>query len=119
MLATHAQIGIWFMLLCFCHRQMNNGMIKGCQQWPDEVWQRIAGAKSVDIAQECPLWHFSGMVLVVHHYDSKSEETYKRKQRLGKMYAEKRWSALHEKKIVNIRVKNGSPIESPNGSPHA
>ncbi len=69
--------------------------------------------------RESPLWHFSGVdanTLVIHLYDTKAEETYKRKQRLGKMYAEKRWHKKQEKNIVKISDGNGSPIGTPNGS---
>lgn len=118
--ATHEEKGIWFDLICYCHQQMNNGMIQGCQTWTDAMWQRIAGVDGAAIAKESPLWHFSSMMcLVVHHYDANAEVTYRRKQRLGKEFAEKRWSQVRQKKIVNIRVKNGSPIGLPNGSPNA
>jgi hypothetical protein len=121
--ATHQQIGIWFLLLAYCHEQMNGGSIKACQDWSDEVWIRVAGIRSSDVACDSPLWHHSGMTLVVHFYDTQAEAAYVRKVRMGKEYSERRWGARNENKIVKIRVKNGSPngspIGSPNGAPNA
>lgn len=121
--ATHEQKGIWLDLICYCHVQMNNGIIKCCHEWTDSMWQRVAGINAVTVKSDSPLWHWSSMVLVIHFYDSRAEAAYKRRQKLGREFAEKRWSASREKKIINLRVKNGSPIESPNrssnGSPDA
>ncbi len=119
MRATLEQLGAWVILQCFCHRQMNGGKITNCHDWPDETWQRLGLTRAI-MHSESPLWHFSkataNTTLVVHIYDVKAEDAYKKKQRLGKVYADKRWQKTQEKKIVKISDENGSPIGSPNGS---
>jgi len=106
MRSTPAQIGVWFQLITYCHEQMNGGVIKCCHEWPDAMWQRIANTTASFIANESPLWHFSSMVLVIHHYDTKAEDAYRKKQEMGRIYVERRWRARHEKKIVEIPSSN-------------
>lgn len=113
------QVGIWFLLLAWCHEQMNNGMISSCQDWPDHLWAKVANCTAKEIAEPSHLWHFSGMVLVVHHYDSRAEEAYRRRQRLGREYAERQWEQVRQKKterlanrsqkkVVHLHQKNGN-----------
>lgn len=105
--STPEQIGVWFLLIAYCHAQMNGGCIKCCHEWPDEMWQRIAGTRAAVIAQDSPLWHFSSMVLIIHHYDQEAEDSYRKKQRMGRVYIERRWAAHRAKKIIQI-TSNGS-----------
>lgn len=100
--ATSEQIGIWFLLQIYCHDQMNGGMIVGCMQWPDAMWHRVAGTNGLVIASESPLWHSTAMALVVHHYDQRAEDTYRRKQQMGRVYIERRWAATRKRKIIEI-----------------
>lgn len=105
--STAEQIGVWFSLQCYCHGQMNGGCIINCQDWTDDKWCRIAGASGLIIRTDSPLWHWTPMMLVVHLYDSIAEEAYRKKQRMGKIYIERRWSAERERKIIQIG-SNGS-----------
>lgn len=115
MRATHEQQGIWFNLISYCTREMNGGRIEGGQSWTDAMWMRIGGPTAAIMAQESPLWRFALGTVIVNFYDIQAENAYKRKQKAGKIYAEKRWNVTHERKIVKISVKNGSPIGSPIG----
>ena len=113
--ATPAQVGTWFFLQCYCHRQANGGRIIHCREWPLEAWQRL-GIDRATVLSESPLWHFFGPdrnTLIVHLYNVEKEATFKRKQKMGKFYAAKRW---HKKISKSEPVGNGLPIESPNGS---
>lgn len=112
--ATPEQIGVWFLLISYCHEQMNGGMVKCCHEWPDCMWQRIAGTTAAAIAQESPLWHFSSMVLVIHHYDQQAEDSYRKKQRMGRIYVERRWAAERERKIVQIPSSNNGSSQKSN-----
>jgi hypothetical protein len=116
MRATHEQQGIWFNLISYCTREMNGGRIEGGQSWTDAMWMRIGASTAAFMAQESPLWRASCGTIIVQFYDVQAENAYKRKQKAGKLYAEKRWNASHERKIVKISVKDGSPIGQPNGS---
>lgn len=102
MQSTVAQIGIWLMLQCYCHEQMNGGCIVACRDWPDTMWQKVAGTDGATMTEECPLWHWTPVILVVHLYDTVAEEAYKKRQRMGKVYVERRWAALRERKIIQI-----------------
>lgn len=106
--ATPEQIGIWFLLLAYCHEQMNGGAIKHCHEWPDAMWQRIAGTTAAVIGQDAPLWHWSSMVLCIHHYNQEAEDAYRKKQRMGKVYVERRWQAERERKIIRISGSSNS-----------
>lgn len=117
--ATHEQKGIWLDLICYCTSQMNGGRIERSDRWTDTMWARIGCPSAARMAEKSPLWYFSCGTLLVKFYNVQSENQYKRKQKLGKMFAEKRWGADEERKIVKIRVKNGSPIGSSIGSPNA
>lgn len=115
--ASSEQKGIWFDLLCYCHQQMNSGMIQGCAEWNDTMWQRVAGINATFMAQDCPLWHFAAAgILVVHHYDQGAEEAYKKKQMLGKRFADRRWEAEREQKIIRISSRNNGKSQKTNGS---
>lgn len=114
--ATNDQIGVWFQLISYCHAQMNGGAIKCCHEWPDAMWQRIAGTTAAFIASESPLWHFSSMVLVIHHYDQEAEEAYRKKQRMGRIYVERRWAAQKERKIIQIPSSNSEKPQKNNAS---
>lgn len=115
--ATQEQKGVWFDLWCYCHQQMNSGMIVGCSVWTDTMWQRIAGTTSAFILLDSPLWHFSNSsILVIHHYDAVAEEAYKRRQMLGKRYAERRWQAEREQKIIRISSRNNGNSQKDNAS---
>lgn len=115
MRATHEQQGIWFNLVSYCTREMNGGHVKGGQSWTDAMWARIGCSTAAIMAQESPLWRISCGTVIVSFYDLQAENAYRRKQKAGKMYAEKRWNLTHERKIVKISVKNGSPIGLSNG----
>lgn len=112
--STPEQIGIWFMLQIYCHDQMNGGIIQCCHEWPDSMWQRIAGTTASVIASESPLWHFSSMVMAVHHYDLQAEESYRKKQRMGRIYIERRWAAQRERKIIQIESSNSGKSQKDN-----
>jgi len=114
--STHEQIGVWLLLLCYCHQQMNNGMIQGCHEWSDAMWMRIAGVNADTLRTESPLWHFSAMALIVHHYDSRAEDAYRKKQRMGAVYVERRWQAEREKKIVKLPSSNSRTSQKNNAS---
>lgn len=116
MRASLEQIGAWFLLVSYCHDQMNGGMIVGCQEWPDSIWQRVANTTGAFMAQDSPLWHFSGVALFVHHYDQQAEDAYKRKQRMGKVYIERRWAAQRERKIIQMESKNSGKPQKDNAS---
>lgn len=112
------QLGAWLILQCYCHRQMNGGTIINCRDWPEDAWRRL-GLTQAMVFEECHLWHFSGVqknALVVHIYDAEAEAGYRRKQKLGKLYAAKRWEKKRAGNVVKISEENGLPIGSPNGS---
>lgn len=115
MRATHEQQGVWFNLISYCTREMNGGRIERGESWTDAMWARIGCGTAAFMAQESPLWRTSCGTMIVGFYDIQAENSYKRKQKAGKVYAEKRWNVNHERKIVKISVKNGLPIGSPNG----
>lgn len=75
------------------------------------MWMRAAGIRASAVALESPLWHYNAMNwLIVHLYDLASEEAYRRKQRMGRIYIERRWKAEREKKIVRIESSiSGKP----------
>ncbi len=102
---TQEQKGIWLDLFCYCHQQMNGGVIMSCQDWPDAMWLRVAGSTGSSVAQDTPLWHWVGTGLVVHHYNVDAENDYKRKQKLGRVYAERRWGAQKAQKIIKMESK--------------
>lgn len=114
--STPAQIGIWFMLQVYCHDQMNGGAIQCCHEWPDHMWHRVAGTTAQTISEPSPLWHFSSLVLIVHHYDQSAEDAYRKKQRMGKIYIERRWQAEREKKIIRISSSNSENSQKRNES---
>ena len=108
--ATLEQIAAWLLLQCHCHRQMNGGKVINAKGWPEKFWAQL-GLTLALIHAESPLWHWTGPAsncLVVHLYDVKAEEAYRKKQRDGLKFAEYRWKKR--------KGKNGSPIGSPNGS---
>lgn len=109
--ATAEQKGVWFDLFSYCHQQMNSGMIVNCMDWPDTIWQRIAGSTAAFIMADSPLWHFSSSaVLVIHHYNAVAEDTYKRKQAIGRRCAIAQWEAKKRKNVIQIPSSNhGKP----------
>ena len=117
MRATPEQKGIWLELQCYCHQQMNSGMILDCTGWPDSMWLRIAGATGAFMLLPSPLWRWTDAgILVIELYDSVSEETYRRKQMLGKRFALQRWEAEHGKKIVKITSSKYGKQQKDNAS---
>lgn len=106
--ATLEQIGAWFVLLAYCHRQMNNGMIPNCQSWSDAKWGRL-GLTAIVVGATSPLWHFSGLMLVVHHYNSQAELAYRKRQAQGRIDIEKRWAKQRAKKVVQMPSKSQQP----------
>lgn len=111
--ATNEQSGVWFKLICYCHEQMNSGVIQCCHDWPDRTWAAVAGTTAAFVAQESPLWHMSAMVMVVHHYNVDAETAYKRKQEMGRIYIERRWNANREKNIIKITSSNSKKSGNP------
>lgn len=116
MRATNEQLGTWFHLVSYCHEQMNGGTIIGCKDWPDQMWARIANTTGSFIAQECPLWHFSGVALLVEHYNLDAENAYRKKQRMGRLYVERRWAAQKQKKIIQMESGNHGNTQKTNES---
>ena len=105
MMASDAQIGIWFRLQCYCHDQMNGGSVAHCREWTDVAWGHL-GLRARSVAQDSPLWHWTSMGdLVVHGYDLVAEEGYRKKQRMGRIYVERRWQKTREKKIIDMPDK--------------
>lgn len=99
--ASDREVGTWFRLLCYCTQQMNGGAIQNCRDWTDDMWMRAAGIRAAAVVKDGHLWHYTAMGwLVVHLYDTKSEETYRRKQKLGRAFADARWHKLRQKKII-------------------
>ena len=80
------------------------------------MWERVAGTTALTIAEPSPLWHFSSMVLVIHHYNREAEDAYKKKQRMGRVYIERRWQAEREKKIIRISSGDSGKSQKTNES---
>ncbi len=113
--STDTEVGIWFRLICYCHQQMNGGSIQDCKEWTDDMWMRAAGIKAESVSADTQLWHYNAMGwLIIHHYDLASEEAYRRKQRMGKVYIERRWQAERERKIIKIESGNSGKPQKDN-----
>jgi len=117
MKATPEQKGIWLELQCYCHQQMNSGMILDCASWPDAMWLRITGATGAVMAHPSPLWRWTDAgILIVEFYNAVAEENYKRKLMLGRRFAMRRWESNHERKIVKIPSSNSGKPRKDNAS---
>lgn len=79
-----------------------------CHGWTDDMWMKVAGTTGALMIEESALWHWTPVMMVVHHYDCVAEESYKKKQRMGKIYVERRWAADRERKIIQIESGNSS-----------
>lgn len=116
MRASNEQIGAWFLLWSYCHEQMNGGIITACQEWPDSIWQRVANTTGASMAQDSSLWHWVGTGLVIHNYNADAEKAYRTKQKQGRLYAERRWSAQKAKKIIQLESSISGKPQKDNAS---
>jgi hypothetical protein len=110
---TDAAAWTWIKLLAAATRAETGGRLVGVKQLSGRALILLANVTHANVAEAegAGFVKWIGDDLAVLAYDAAGEAMVKSKRKKGKQYADKRWSAH--------RSPNGSPMQSPGGSPSA
>jgi uncharacterized protein YukE len=73
----------WLNLLAWCCAQENGGLIEGCRDWKDRMWQQLCGVTKSEVETECELFTFEGDNLRVAFYPEEMEQKVKTNRKNG------------------------------------
>lgn len=95
--AGPVQAGIGTLLILYCFREMNGGIIAGCRNWQARRWIFTCGLDEAP-AGDCPgLWHWEGDDLFVDLYSAELEEAAGAASDKARTAAQARWRRHGEK----------------------
>lgn len=87
--ASREQIATWLLLMAYCAKQENGGVIKGAKQWAPATWFLVIRADTPH--ESSTLWTWKGDNLVVLHYPQKQEFIIQHRRAIAHNASKKRW----------------------------
>lgn len=89
--SSPAEIGIWFLLSCYCAHQENGGVIRDCDTWTDRQWLIACGFSEGDVKVKSRLWTWKTTSLIVAMYPVAREKEVAAKRAAGKATQKLKW----------------------------
>jgi hypothetical protein len=78
------QRATWLNLLSYCVAQENRGVIEGCGDWKDRMWQQVCGITAEEAGTKSSLWRWEGANLIVLFYPHEAHDFPDRARKSGK-----------------------------------
>jgi hypothetical protein len=73
--SSNKERSLWLILVAYCARLENGGIIKNAGTWTAEQWFSI-GLRGKDIKSDCRLWQWNNHDLQVNYYDKEGQNKY-------------------------------------------
>jgi hypothetical protein len=78
------QRATWLNLLSYCVAQENRGVIEGCGEWKDRMWQQVCGITAEEAGTKSSLWRWEGANLIVMFYPHEAHDFTDRARESGR-----------------------------------